>query len=131
MVPDETIETALADGALSDLKKIIAAKRIEEVNASREEIELIEERIHEISANADEQLRTLQTLAKANTPKKSAASKGRSSAGGATTPQVKEAVRNLKVQKGWSNKEIAQTLKITENEVALILELADTDYDEE
>ena len=68
----------------------------------------------------------MQTIAKADVKKKT--SSGTKKDGGAgLTPQIRSTVKDLKRRYGWSNREIAEKVKINEDLVDLILETQDPD----
>ena len=103
---------------LSSLQTLIdeTDKRINKVDSTREGITNTEERLLKLSKDADDQLKVLQSLAKAEVAKKP------SSKQETVTPQLRETVIALK-RRNWSVEQIAQAVKRTEAEVELILEL--------
>ena len=105
---------------LDSLQEILdeTEKRIDKVTRDREGIVNSESRLTKLSKDLDSKFNTLEDIAKAETSKKGG------SKSSSITPRKRENVKTLK-QQGWRVEEIADKLKLTENEVQLIL---DTDF---
>ena len=102
---------------LDSLHEILldAERKMEEINSARQGIGRSEQRLQELSRNIDSKFDLLKTLAQKNIEKNGV--KGKT-----IVPQHHEQVRSLHRQ-GWTNNEIASTLKLTPGEVELILEI--------
>ena len=97
-----------------------ADSRIEAINTSRKGIANIEERLVKLSKNADDQLKALRSISQASSSE--TGTKRSSRASNTISPQTRESVSTLRKQ-GWTIPEIAKNLKLSENEVQLIIDL--------
>ena len=116
---------------LSSLQKIFdeTEDRIDGLNERMDEISVTEERLQRLTEVAEEQINDFKVLGKVSTAKKKegASSKKSMKAGSSSiTPSLKESVRSLK-EKGWTNEEIASSLRISEDTVDLILDVPSDD----
>ena len=99
------------DGLLEDTEK-----RIDALNSVQNGIKKTELDLQGLSRDVDNKFKTLQHMTQNDLRSKPAAKSQ------ALNPQINDSVRQLKRQ-GWSIPEIADKLKLTENEVDLILQL--------
>ena len=90
-------------------------ERMIKLQKAREWLAKTETRLETIGKKAQEQIRLLRTLAKAEAE--------RSKESGAPAKDKRETVLQL-AGMGWSSKEIAQRINLSRGEVELILELA-------
>ena len=79
-----------------------------------------------LNEDAEKKIGILQTIAKADVKKKTSSGVKKESGNG-LTPQIRNTVKDLKRRYGWSNREIAEKVKINEDLVDLILETQDPD----
>jgi len=96
-------------------------KRITEMNVAREWLVNSEAELNRLNKD----IRTMLNLTKTQVDKESGKVSAPAVKGGAT-PQIRDNVISLKRQ-GWSEEEIASSMKLSRNEVSLILELATRD----
>jgi ATP/maltotriose-dependent transcriptional regulator MalT len=93
---------------------------IEKVQNDREGLARAEARISDLSKAVDTKFAALKAITDAEIKKKPSSS----SSSRGVSPRKRENIRQLK-QQGWSNEEIASSLKISLSEVDLVLELPD------
>ncbi|MBQ5569820.1 MAG: hypothetical protein IIT45_05180 [Treponema sp.] len=100
--------------------------RIQNLTKSKEGIAKTEKRLMKLNEDAEKKIGILQTIAKADVKKKTSSGVKKESGNG-LTPQIRNTVKDLKRRYGWSNREIAEKVKINEDLVDLILETQDPD----
>jgi chromosome segregation ATPase len=105
---------------ISSLQSVLEEtdKRIETINSARQGIGRSEERLNQLSSDIDSKFKLLGQLTKQDLEKHP--SKGSDH----ISPQERESIKALKRQ-GWSVSEIARSMKRTETEIELILEMPD------
>jgi predicted nucleic acid-binding Zn-ribbon protein len=107
-----------AIGRLEKLDSIIedTDKRIETLNSVQNGIKKTQLDLEGINRDVDNKFNILQKMTQQELAKKPRAKEN------TINPQINETVRTLK-RKGWTIAEIAENVKLTENEVDLILQL--------
>ena len=107
-----------AIGRLETLDSLLeeTEHRIEAVNSVQNGIKKTELDLQGLSRDVDNKFKTLQQMTQKDLQGKPSVK------GSALNPQINDSVRQLRRQ-GWSIQEIADKLKLTENEVDLILQL--------
>ena len=110
------ITTAI--GRLENLDSIIndTEKRIEALNSVQNGIKKTQLDLEGINRDVDNKFNILQKMTQQELSKKPRSKEN------VINPQINETVRTLK-RKGWTIAEIAENVKLTENEVDLILQL--------
>lgn len=103
---------------LNSLQEILSdtESRLDSINSARQGVGRIEQRLQEMNNEVDGKFKLLQSIAKADIAKNPAKPDSH------ITPQEREQVKQLKRQ-GWTVAEIAKSLKRTQNEIELLLEL--------
>lgn len=91
--------------------------RIQLVQSNRDGIAKAEDRITKLANDVDKKLSALKSVTEADVKKNGTRSSSRG-----PSPRKRESIRALK-QQGWTNEEIAASLKISLAEVELVLEL--------
>ena len=105
---------------LDSLQEILkdTEERIDRVHNDREGLVRAEERITELSKSVDTRMSALKAVADADSKKSGSAR----TASRGPSPRKRDNIRTLK-QQGWTNEQIAESLKVPLAEVELVLEL--------
>lgn len=128
---DNAEKITSAVDTVTSLQNIVeeAEKRVDQVQKSREGIARSETRLERLSKDVDEKIQLLARMTQndmngryVQNSEPLSSSQMVTPVQGHLTPQDKETVLNLKRQ-GWTNSEIARSLKISESEVEVILEM--------